>query len=288
MNDVAHQTNLDPFAEVTDIVKRSGTSFYWAMRLLPKYKRDAMFAVYAFCREVDDVADEPGTPLEKMRGLDAWQSDIDRLFDDASATRPVTRALAAAIKTFDFAKEDFDAVIAGMRMDAVDRLRLVDNDELALYCDRVACAVGRLSCAIFGIPADQARALSKNLGDALQLTNILRDVHEDALRDHVYLPDDLLRRHGCDATDARALLIQPGLVAACLELGDIADARFASAEAVMRGCDRQAVRPAAIMKAVYHDILVNLRKRGWERLSEPLPHSKFRKYSLVARSLLFA
>jgi len=288
VDDATQQTDIDPFVEVTDIVKRSGTSFYWAMRLLPKYKRDAMFAVYAFCREVDDVADEPGMPSEKMRGLDAWQSEIDGLFQNAFATRPVTRALAAAIQTFNFAKEDFDAVIAGMRMDAVDRLRLVDNDELALYCDRVACAVGRLSCAIFGIPADQARALSKNLGDALQLTNILRDVHEDALRDHVYLPDDLLRRHGCDATDARALLIQPGLVAACLELADIADARFASAEAVMRGCDRQAVRPAAIMKAVYHDILVNLRKRGWERLSEPLPHSKFRKYSLVARSLLFA
>jgi phytoene synthase len=288
VDDVTQQTAIDPFAEVTGIVKRSGTSFYWAMRLMPKYKRDAMFAVYAFCREVDDVADEPGTPAEKMRGLDAWQSEIDRLFQDSYAARPVTRALAASIRTFDFQKEDFDAVIAGMRMDAVERLRIADTDELALYCDRVACAVGRLSCAIFGVPADEARTLSKNLGDALQLTNILRDVHEDALRDHVYLPGDLLRRHGCDASDAQALLAQPGLVAACLELAEVAEARFAAAEAIMRDCDRKAVRPAAIMKTVYHDILVNLRRRGWERLSEPLPRSKFRKYSLVARSLLFA
>ncbi len=289
MDDITQQTDIDPFAEVTSIVKRSGTSFYWAMRLLPKYKRDAMFAVYAFCREVDDVADEPGTPAEKMRGLDAWQAEIDRLFENAAyATRPVTRALAASIRTFDFQKEDFDAVIAGMRMDAVERLRIVDTDELALYCDRVACAVGRLSCAVFGIPVDQGRTLSKNLGDALQLTNILRDVHEDALRDHVYLPGDLLARHGCDATDARALLTQPGVVTACQELAGVAEARFAAAEAIMRGCDRRAVRPAAIMKTVYHDILVNLHRRGWERLSEPLPRSKFRKYSLVARSLLFA
>ena len=285
---MTQQVGIDPFVEVTSIVKRSGTSFYWAMRLLPKYKRDAIFAVYAFCREVDDVADEPGTPAEKVRGLDSWQSDIDKLFVDGDATRPITRALAASIRTFQFDKADFDAVIAGMRMDAVDRLRIADADELALYCDRVACAVGRLSCAIFGIPADTARALSKNLGDALQLTNILRDVYEDAQRDHVYLPDDLLRRHGCDATDAQALLSQPGIVNTCLELAEIAEARFVAAEAIMKECDRRAVRPAAIMKAVYHDILVNLRRRGWERLSEPLPRSKFRKYSLVARGLLFA
>src|SRR6185369_7699211 len=111
-------------------------------------------------------------------------------------------------------------------------LRLVDEDELALYCDRVACAVGRLSCAVFGVPHDQAIALSKNLGDALQLTNILRDVHEDAQRDHVYLPADLLRRHDCNATDARAMLTQPGLAAACRELADVAERRFADAEAI--------------------------------------------------------
>src|SRR5262249_20176949 len=162
-------------------------------------------------------------------------------FQDAYATRPVTRALAASIQAFDFQKDDFDAVIAGMRMDAVERLRIAGADELALYCDRVACAVGRLSCAIFGVPADQARALSKNRGDAFQLPNILRDVHEDALRDHVYLPDALLRRHGCDATDARPLLTQPGLAAACRELAEVAEKRFVAAEAIMRTCDRRAV-----------------------------------------------
>jgi phytoene synthase len=286
VDDVTQQHNIDPIAQVTDIVRRSGTSFYWAMRLLPKYKRSAMFAVYAFCREVDDVADEPGSPAEKMRGLDAWQAEIDRLFD-GYADQPVTRALASFMRTIDFAKEDFDAVIAGMRMDAVERLRIADADELALYCDRVACAVGRLSCAVFGVPADKAIALSRNLGDALQLTNILRDVHEDALRDHVYLPADLLARHGCDATDAQAMLSQPGLAAACGELAETAEARFVAAEAIMRSCERSAVRPAAIMSAVYRDILMKLRRRGWERLSEPVSRSKLRKYGLVARELIF-
>lgn len=287
MDSVTDQTSADPSAEVTEIVRRSGTSFYWAMRLLPKYKRDAMFAVYAFCREVDDVADEPGSPVEKMRGLDAWQEEIDRLFS-GYPTRTVTRALAQAMASFNFVKQDFDAVIAGMRMDAVERLRIADTDELALYCDRVACAVGRLSCVVFGVPYPQARTLSKALGDALQLTNILRDVHEDALRDHVYLPADLLARHGCDATDATRLLTQPGLAAACLELATVAQARFVEAEAIMRACDRQAIRPAAIMKTVYYDILAGLQKRGWERLSEPLVRSKLRKYGLIVRGLLFA
>lgn len=285
MDDVTQKASIDPIVEVTDIVRRSGTSFYWAMRLLPKYKRSAMFAVYAFCREVDDVADEPGSPDDKMRGLDAWQAEIDRLFDGC-ANRPVTRALATFMESIDFAKEDFDAVIAGMRMDAVDRLRIADADELALYCDRVACAVGRLSCAVFGLPADKAIALSKNLGDALQLTNILRDIHEDALRDHVYLPADLLTRHGCDASDAQAMLGQPGLAAACRELAEVATARFAAAEAIMRSCERGTVRPAAIMSAVYRDILVNLCRRGWDRLSEPVSRSKLRKYGLVAREMI--
>jgi phytoene synthase len=288
VDDVTKIVETDPFIEVTDIVRRSGTSFYWAMRILPKYKRDAMFAVYAFCREVDDVADEPGTPDEKMRGLDAWQRAIDRLFAEGFAGDPVTRALATSVRTFDFAKADFDAVIAGMRMDAVDRLRLKDEEELALYCDRVACAVGRLSCAVFGVPPHEAVPLAKNLGDALQLTNILRDVHEDALRDHVYLPTDLLARHGCDPSDARAMLTQPGLVLACRELAEVAESRFQAAEAIIQRCDRRTIRPAAIMKAVYRDILVNLHRRGWERLSEPLSRSKLRKYGLVARALLFA
>ncbi len=273
-------------AWVTEIVRRSGTSFYWAMRVLPLFKRNAMFAVYAFCREVDDVADGPDEPAAKMRELDKWQDEIDRLYE-GNPTHLVTQALATPVATFGFARADFDAVIAGMRMDAVDKLRIADQAELELYCDRVACAVGRLSCAVFGVPSALALPLAKNLGDALQLTNILRDIHEDALRDHVYLPADLLRRHGCDDTDAPRLIDQPGLAAVCREIAAIAEARFAEAEAIISRCDRRAVRPALVMKAVYRDILDGLQQRGWERVAMPIKRSKLHKYGLVARSLIF-
>ena len=273
-------------ARITEIVKRSGTSFYWAMRVLPPFKRNAMFAVYAFCREVDDIADGPERPTRKIQELDIWQGEIDRLYD-GNPTHLVTQALATPVQTFGFARADFDAVIAGMQMDAVDRLRIADSSELELYCDRVACAVGRLSCAVFGIPSELAQPLAKNLGEALQLTNILRDIHEDALRDHVYLPADLLRRHDCDPTDAVKLVDQPGLAAVCREIAAIAEARFAAAETIISGCDRNAVRPALVMKAVYRDILNGLQRRGWDHISTPLKRSKLRRYALVARSLIF-
>ena len=285
-NALSSRSHADPMTRVTEIVKRSGTSFYWAMRVLPPFKRNAMFAVYAFCREVDDIADGPDAPAAKMRALDEWRDEIDRLYE-GNPSHLITQALAIPVATFGFARADFDAVIAGMRMDAVDKLRIADFAELELYCDRVACAVGRLSCAVFGVPPGLALPLAKNLGDALQLTNILRDIHEDALRNRVYLPSDLLRRHGCDETDAPRLVDQPGLAAACREIAAIAETRFAAADAILSHCDRRAVRPAIVMKAVYRDILDGLQQRGWERVTTPIKRSKLHKYGLVARLLIF-
>ena len=122
---------------VEEIVRRSGTSFYWAMRLLPAIKRRAMFAVYAFCREVDDIADDGDTLTAKRIGLADWRDEVDRLFV-GRPRRPITRQLLPALSTFGLQKADFVAIIDGMEMDAADRLRIADMSELALYCDRVA------------------------------------------------------------------------------------------------------------------------------------------------------
>jgi phytoene synthase len=280
-------SNEDSRAEIVGIVRRAGSSFYWAMRLLPERKRDAMFAVYAFCREVDDVADGPMAPDDKMRGLDDWQAEIDALYR-GQPRRMVARALIGPVRTYGLAKEDFEAVIAGMRMDAVTRLRIADQAELALYCDRVACAVGRLSTPIFGIEPDCGRELAKALGDALQLTNILRDVQEDAERDHIYLPADLLARHGIHSADVGDILAHPGLAGACRELAGRAESRFAETETIMARCDRRAVRPALIMKTVYQDILISLKARGWQDVARPVHQSKLRKTGLIAKSLLMS
>jgi squalene synthase HpnD len=277
----------DSRAEIVGIVRRAGSSFYWAMRLLPERKREAMFAVYAFCREVDDIADGPMAPEDKRHGLDDWQLEIDALYR-GEPRQMVTRALIGPVREYGLAKEDFEAVIAGMRMDAVNRLRLADETELALYCDRVACAVGRLSTPIFGLDATNGRALAKALGDALQLTNILRDVQEDAERDHVYLPTDLLARHGIHSTELADILAHPGLAGACLELAGRAESRFAETETIMARCDRRAARPALIMKTVYEDILISLKARGWRDIATPVHQSKLRKTGLIAKSLLLS
>ena len=143
MNNDTSPAAVSETAHVEAVVRRSGTSFYWAMRFLPAEKRQAMYGIYAFCREVDDIADGNSPLAEKKNLLDQWRGEIERLYGD-QPRNPVTRALGRAKEEFGLNKEDFRAVIDGMEMDAGDRVRITDMDELNLYCDRVACAVGRL------------------------------------------------------------------------------------------------------------------------------------------------
>jgi phytoene synthase len=256
---------------VAEAVRRAGTSFYWAMRLLPPEKRNAMFAVYAFCREVDDIADDLPLVESKRAGLAAWRQEIAELYA-GRASRPVTRALLRAIHAFGLRQEDFLAVIDGMEMDAVDQVRIGTMQELMLYCDRVACAVGRLSVRIFGVPQPEGDRLAASQGEALQLTNILRDIKEDAERDRLYLPADLLRLNGvADTSDAVVVLQhQPSVVSVCEHLSAIAHERFDQAMRVLRACDRRQVRPALIMMEVYRRTFERLMRRGWSRWAEPV------------------
>ena len=191
------------------------SSFFWAMRLLPKARREAMFAVYAFCREVDDIADEPAPLSQKQAGLAEWRTAIDTLYHGGVPPLVLAQALAGPISRYDLQKPDFLAVIDGMEMDAVDDPEVPSEATLDLYCDRVASAVGRLSVRIFGPWQKRADDVATSLGRALQLTNILRDLDEDARRDRVYLPRELLEAHGMAGLSAAAVLRHPGLPAVC-------------------------------------------------------------------------
>ncbi len=268
---------------VESVVRRSGTSFYWAMRILPEEKRRAMFAVYAFCREVDDIADDPGEVAEKLIGLGRWRDEVERLYDGAPR-QPISRALLGPVRRFDLKKADFLAVIDGMEMDAADRLRIANMDELNLYCDRVACAVGRLSNRVFGVDEPTGDHLAMALGQALQLTNILRDLNEDAERDRLYLPEDMLRTFGVNGTeDARRVLEQPAVVEICEKIAEIARSRFTEAAAVLAKCDRRDTRPAVIMMEVYRRTLRQLMHRGWRRWAEPVSVSSAEKLWVAFR-----
>ncbi|NQV20389.1 MAG: presqualene diphosphate synthase HpnD [Rhodospirillales bacterium] len=272
----------DPNSHVTGIVKRSGSSFFWAMRLLPLEKRNALFAVYAFCREVDDIADEPGAMEAKRAELSAWRDEIDRVYA-GTPQFPVGHALANAVPKYNLDKEDFLAVIEGMEMDAPLRLRITDMTGLVYYCDRVACAVGRLCNRVFGIDRENGNKIAEALGLALQLTNILRDVQEDAARDHVYLPGDLLNKHGVDSSDAVSIVTQPGLEAVCTEIAALAGQKFAEARRHLAACDRRKMRPAIVMMEVYRRVYDRLEARGWGRVTEPVSVPKLEKLWIALR-----
>ncbi len=272
----------DPAGHVTEIVKRSGTSFFWAMRMLPPEKRSALFAIYAFCREVDDIADEPGTMDAKQAALAAWRDEIDRVFVGVPHF-PVGHALVDAVRSYDLARDDFLAVIEGMEMDAPPRVRISHLGALEYYCDRVACAVGRLCNQVFGVDRDLGNTVAAALGQALQLTNILRDVLEDAERDHVYLPADLLRANGIDATDARSIADQPGIDEVCTWIANLAAERFRQAERCLADCDRRQMRPAIIMMEVYRRVFERLEARGWGQVKEPVSVPKLEKLWIALR-----
>jgi presqualene diphosphate synthase len=262
------QADLDA---VEAIVRAAGTSFYRGMRVLPSDRRHAMYAIYAFCRMVDDIADDDGAFAGKLSRLTAWRDRIAGLYRGQS-DGPVTRVLVAAVQRFGLRREDFLAIIDGMQMDAETTIAAPDLATLDLYCDRVAAAVGRLSVRAFGDASPAADQVAYSLGRALQLTNILRDLQEDAERGRLYLPrewlDDAAVPH-----DPAAALLAPGLRHVCVRVAELAHDHFRAASEAMRNCDAKAMKPARLMGATYAAILSRLERRGWsppqERVSLP-------------------
>jgi len=267
--------------EVEALVLRAGTSFYRGMKVLAADRRAAMYAIYAFCRIVDDVADEPGPLPDKIAGLAAWRRRIAALYA-GQADDAVTRVLLPAIQRYALRQADFIAVIDGMQMDAETVIVAPSLAELDLYCDRVAAAVGRLSVRAFGDASPAADSVAWHLGRALQLTNILRDVAEDAGRGRLYLPQEWLHDAGVPADPAQALH-HPGLPAVCARIAADAHRHFTEAYAAMRCCAPRTMRPARLMGASYDALLHRLERRGWTRLEHPVRVPKWQKLLIALR-----
>ena len=269
-------------SDIAAKVQASGTSFYAAMRLLPQARRDAMFAIYAFCREVDDIADEPAELVDKKRRLDGWRTEIARLYDGVPQN-PIAKALLPCVKAFNLRREDFLAVIDGMEMDAIEDIVAPSLVKLDLYCDRVASAVGRLSVRAFGATEPQADEVAYHLGRALQLTNILRDLGEDAERGRLYLPIELLHGAGILEHDPMKVMGHPNLRKACQQLARRAQQHFAGARVAMSACAKSPMRPAAIMGGVYRAILERLIKADWRDPFTRISLPKWQKIWLAFR-----
>ena len=252
----------------------SGSSFYAGMRVLPKAEREAMYAIYAFCRAVDDIADDQtGNRSSRAAELDAWRADIDALY---AGRAPGRAALVAdARQRFGLDRADFHAVIDGMAMDVERDICWPPASELDLYCDRVASAVGRLSVRVFGMDRAPGEALSHHLGRALQITNILRDIDEDAAIGRVYLPAEALTRAGIPLTTPAQVVADPRIDQVARELAAQARAHYEAANAVLRQRPRGQLIAPRLMAAVYAKVLGRMETAGWQpprrrvRVSKP-------------------
>ncbi len=241
--------------------RASGSSFYMAMRLMPPEQRQAMFEIYSFCRAVDDIADNSGPRDVHLAQLQRWRHDVDAIY--AGVAPPHLHALAEAIRTFNLSRDDFLAVIDGMEMDVNGPIRAPDWATLDLYCDRVASAVGRLCVRVFKMEDAQGVALAHHLGRALQLTNILRDIDEDAGIGRLYLPQEALRAAGITSTEPLDAIADPAIDQACAPVVARARRHFVESDAIIARNPRRVVRTARIMSAAYRSILERLVARGW-------------------------
>jgi presqualene diphosphate synthase len=275
-----------PFAGDDAAAHSRGSSFYAAMRILPRPQREAMFEVYSFCRAVDDIADDGGPIPGRRAALYKWRRDIDALYA-GSPPGALPPGLIAAVKTFDLQRADFQAVIDGMEMDVDADIRAPDFATLDLYCDRVASAVGRLSVRIFGVPTEEGVPLAHHLGRALQVTNILRDLDEDAAIGRLYLPTEALLGAGIGETSPQAVLAHPELGAACAPLIARAAGHFGEARAIMARCPRKTVRAPMIMAEAYQPILARLSDRGFAAPRARIRTSKWRIVLAILRYGLF-
>jgi len=240
----------------------AGSSFYAGMKVLPKAEREAMFAIYGFCRAVDDIADDSAAaPAERRRGLDGWRAAVEALY--AGGEPGLAAPLAAAAQRFGLRKADFLAVIDGMQMDADEDIRAPSLEKLDLYCDRVASAVGRLSVRVFGMDEAPGLELAHHLGRALQLTNILRDLDEDAALGRLYLPEELIAAAGLATREPLAVIGDPRVDQACRALAARAHGHYRAADAVMARRPRGKLAAPRLMGAVYSRILARTERLGW-------------------------
>jgi phytoene synthase len=267
------------------MTRKSASNLALAFVLLPKPKRRAMSALYAFCREVDDVADEPALPVEKRRALlAAWRQDVRLACDGGAPSFPVNRELQPVIAQYRLPFHHFDELIRGVEMD-LDIHRYRTFEELEPYCYRVASVVGLLSVEIFGYQNPDCRLYAVHLGKALQLTNILRDVRADAGRGRVYLPLDELERRQVSPEEILRCQYSDRFACAAAAVAQRAKNFYAQARQALPAADRRSMIAAELMGSVYWRLLGELERRHYDVFGEqPARLSRGLKTMLVLRT----
>jgi len=266
---------MQPDAYCQQKAAQSGSSFYRSFRFLPTARRRAITALYAFCREVDDVVDDATDVGVARTKLAWWRGQVAAIFGGVPQ-HPVAQALQPVVAEFALNEAQLQAVIDGMAMD-LEQQRYLDFAMLERYCDLVAGGVGLMSAEIFGYSNPATRAYARDLGIAFQLTNIIRDVGEDARRGRIYLPQDELDQFGVSAADILGARHTPGFVA--LMRFQVARARaiYARALGALPAADRRAQRPGLIMAATYRALLRAIERNDFQVLDRRVTLSPLRK-----------
>ena len=277
---------MTPDEYCQDKAVQSGSSFYYSFLFLPPERRRAITALYAWCRELDDVADSRGDRGVARRKLDWWAQEVRDLYAGAP-THPVTRALQPFLAPFGIQRRQLMEVIDGMRMD-LDEVRYLDFESLKLYCRRAAGVVGEMSAGIFGYSDAQTLVYADRLGLAFQLTNIIRDVGEDARMGRVYLPQQDLIRHGLSRQQFLSgrvgLEEQPAFRALMAEQAARARDAYREAFAALPEVDRNRQRPGLIMAAIYVALLDEIERSGYAVLNQRIALTPLRKFWLACRT----
>jgi len=277
---------MTPEAYCQEKAAKSGSSFYYAFLFLPPARRAAITALYAFCREVDDVVDESTDAALAARTLDWWREEIDRLYQGAP-THPVTRALQPHVVPFSLERERLIEIIEGMEMD-LHQTRYLDFTGLARYCHHVAGVVGLLSSNIFGAVDPGSALYAEKMGLAVQLINIIRDVGEDARMGRIYLPMDELKRFGVPASDLLNAKTSPAFLALMRFQAERAKAIYAEALALVPPVDRRVQRTGLIMGGIYRALLDEIERSGFAVLSQRISLTPIRKLWIAWRTWIGA
>ena len=264
----------------------SGSSFYYSFLFLPPERRRAITALYAFCREVDDIVDEYGDLEIAHAKLAWWRGEVDSLFA-GEPHHPVSRALAPALKPYGIAARHLHDIIDGMEMD-LGTVRFADFAALERYCYRVAGVVGLLAAGIFGYRDSRTLEYAKRLGIAFQLTNIIRDIGEDARRNRIYLPADDLQRFGVPAADILAARPSDAFTRLMQSQTERAREFYRAAFDALPAADRRAQRPGLIMAAIYRALLDEIEAEGFKVLTQRTSLTPLRKLWIAWKTLVAA
>lgn len=258
---------------------QSGSSFYYSFLFLPPERRRAITALYAFCREVDDIVDEISDQSIARIKLAWWRGEIAQMYG-GTPTHPVTQALKPHLEAYDLKQEHFQAIIDGMEMD-LDQSRYLDFAGLRKYCWHVAGVVGILSASIFGITDPNTLQYAEKLGLAFQLTNIIRDVGEDARKDRIYLPVNELQQFNVTAADIMNFRHSEKFEALMKFQTERARGFYDEAYALLPKQDRRAQRPGLMMAAIYHTLLDEIERDGFHVLNQKISLTPLRKLWLA-------